>query len=140
MYESERVIIWGKISFTCKSCSSYHWLAPYNEPVNQFLHIQISFYFNFHTIVYLVMDMYTIIFTNFPFGLWNERKNILKIGLFYVIWILVFFVLNNFLFSINPFPPQTPEDLPWWVKSSGVRQSKIIKGPVLDSLGGKVLQ
>ena len=50
------------------------------------------------------MDMYTIIFTNFPFGLWNERKNLLKIGLFYVIWILVFFVLDNFLFSINPFP------------------------------------
>ena len=32
-----------------------------------------------------------------------------------------------------------PEALHWWVKSSGVRQSKITKGTVLASLGkGKV--
>ena len=33
-----------------------------------------------------------------------------------------------------------PEDLPWRVKSSGVRQSKITKGTVLAGLGEKRLK
>ena len=50
-------------------------------------------------------------------------------------------------FPVNPFPPRGSqltlshlEVLPWWVKSSGVRQSNIIKRTVLAGLGGKGLR
>ena len=45
------------------------------------------------------------------------------------------YVLNLTIYQILNLTLSHPESLHWWVKSSGVRQSKITKGMVLAGLG-----